>query len=181
MNFDIANFFKCFADQSRIDIINILSSGESYTELISDTLSLTMATVSFHLKKLEAAGIVSSRREQYYIIYTLNNDLLDKKISDIVITTRSEQVNSITESEYEKRIIATFFKHGKLNKIPAQLKKREIVLREILKAFELEREYTEREVNIIIADFNDDFCTLRRAMIEFKLMERKNMIYKRLE
>ncbi|MCL2226054.1 MAG: metalloregulator ArsR/SmtB family transcription factor [Oscillospiraceae bacterium] len=181
MNVDIANFFKCFADQSRIDIINILSSGESYTELISDILSLTMATVSFHLKKLEAAGIVSSRREQYYLIYTLNNDLLDKKLSDIVITTKSERANSITESEYAKKVISTFFQHGKLNKIPAQLKKREIVLREILKAFELEREYTEREVNIIIADFNDDFCALRRAMIEFKLMERENMIYKRLE
>ena len=35
--------------------------------------------------------------------------------------------------------------------------------------------YTEREVNIILADFNDDFCTLRRDMISEGLLERKDM------
>ena len=40
-------------------------------------------------------------------------------------------------------------------------------------------EYTEKEVNLIIADFHDDFCTIRRDLIGFDLMERNNGIYKR--
>ena len=176
INVDTADFFKCFSDRSRLDIINLLVSGESYTELISDRLSLTPATVSFHLKKLEAAGIINSRREQFYIIYSLNKDMLDKKISDFALLEKPEK----KESDFEKKVVSTFFKYGKLVSIPVQQKKREIVLREILKSFEPGREYTEKEVNLIIADFHDDFCTIRRAMIDYKMMERENMIYKRI-
>ena len=177
MNIEVADFFKCFSDKSRLDIISLLASGESYTELISDRLALTPATVSFHLKKLEAAGIVTSRREQFYIIYTLNEEILDKKISELVFSVIPET----KESNFEKNVISTFFKYGKLVSIPVQRKKREIILHEILKAFEPGREYTEREVNLIIADFHDDFATIRREMIGYKLMTRENMIYKRVE
>jgi len=177
MNIEMTDFFKCFSDQSRLDIINLLASGENYTELISDRLSLTPATVSFHLKKLEAAGIVESRREQFYIIYSLNKETLDKKISELVLLAKPEK----NDSDFEKKVISAFFKYGKLVSIPVQQKKREIVLREILKSFEQEREYTEKEVNLIIADFHDDFCALRRDMIDFKLMTRKNGIYKRID
>ncbi|MBL4934501.1 DUF2087 domain-containing protein [Clostridium sp. YIM B02515] len=37
---------------------------------------------------------------------------------------------------------------------------------------------SEKEVNIIIADFHDDFCTIRREMIAFNILERHNNIYK---
>jgi predicted transcriptional regulator len=183
IEFETADFFKCFSDQSRLDIINLLASGENYTELISDRLSLTPATVSFHLKKLEAAGIVNSRREQFYIIYTLNREILDKKISEFVISANPKTKESDFENfdKFEKKVISTFFKYGKLVSIPVQEKKREIVLREILKSFEHGREYPEKEVNLIIADFHDDFCTIRREMIERDMMTRdKKMIYKRV-
>ena len=52
------------------------------------------------------------------------------------------------------------------------------MLKEMAKAFEPGREYTEREVNIIIADFHDDFCTLRREMICENILTRENSIYK---
>ena len=59
----------------------------------------------------------------------------------------------------------------------AKKKEKGVVLEEIAKAFELERIYSEREVNIIIADFHDDFCTLRRDMISEGLLERENGAY----
>lgn len=46
------------------------------------------------------------------------------------------------------------------------------MLEEIAKAFEEGKIYSEREVNIIIADFHDDFCTIRRDMISEGLMTR---------
>ena len=48
---------------------------------------------------------------------------------------------------------------------------------EIAKVFESGRRYTEREVNIIIADFHDDFCTIRRDMISEGLLDRENGQY----
>jgi hypothetical protein len=99
---------------------------------------------------------------------------LDKKLADFICAEKSDN----KESAYEKKIISTFIKYGKLVSIPVQHKKREIVLRVILKEFEADKDYTEREVNMIIADFHDDFCAIRRHMVEFGLMSRKNSIYR---
>lgn len=81
------------------------------------------------------------------------------------------------DAAYRKRVLDTFFEYGKLKAIPAQRKKERIILEEIAKSFEPGKIYSEREVNIIIADFYDDFCTIRRDMIGEKLMDRENGNY----
>ena len=50
-------------------------------------------------------------------------------------------------------------------------------MEEIAKVFEPGRRYTEREVNLLIADFHDDFRTIRRDMIGEKLLAWDNGIY----
>ena len=77
--------------------------------------------------------------------------------------------------------IDAFFEYGKLKAIPAQRKKERIVLEVIADQFEYDRIYTEREVNIIIADFHDDFCTIRRDMISEGLLDRDTKGYWRLK
>ena len=84
------------------------------------------------------------------------------------------------DEAYRKKVIDSFFEYGKLKSIPSQRKKELIVLEEIAKAFETGRDYTEREVNIIIADYNDDFCTIRRDMISEGILTRNKMIYRKL-
>ncbi|MBQ0134391.1 MAG: DUF2087 domain-containing protein [Clostridiales bacterium] len=37
----------------------------------------------------------------------------------------------------------------------------------------------EREVNLIIADYHDDFCSIRRNMIAEHILSRENMIYRK--
>lgn len=89
---------------------------------------------------------------------------------------KSEQkLQEEREEKYRKKVLDSFFEYGKLKAIPVQRKKEKIVLEEIAKAFELEKEYTEREVNIIIADFYDDFCTIRRDMISERILTRKKV------
>ena len=56
--------FKCLADRSRLRIVQSLLREDMYVELLSQRLGLTPATISFHLKKLEEAGLVTSRPEQ---------------------------------------------------------------------------------------------------------------------
>lgn len=50
----------------------------------NEELNLTPATISFHLKKLVDAGAVKSRKEQYYTIYSINNDVFNISILDIL-------------------------------------------------------------------------------------------------
>lgn len=173
--------FKCLADKSRLLILKSLIKEPMYVELLAQRLQLTPPTISFHLKKLEDANIVKSNKEQYYTVYSINEDILKSTIIDFIKEESSEEdIQNQREEEYRKKVIESFFEYGKLKSIPVQRKKRIIVLEEILKAFENNKEYTEREVNIIIADFNDDFCTIRREMVMEKMLTRKDGIYKKV-
>ena len=161
---------KLLADETRLRIINILAEGDSYVELIATKLELTPATVCYHLKKMEAAGMVNCSRAQFYIIYSLNADIFDRPLRELLFTG---DTTTDKEAAYEREVISTFFKYGRLTRLPAQRKKQEIVLREIARRFEPDRDYPEPEVNAIIQTVYDDFCTVRREMIACGLMTRR--------
>ena len=175
------SLFKCLADKSRIQILKSLMEEDMYVERLSERLGLTPATVSFHLKKLVDAGAVTSRKEQYYTIYAINGEVFNVSILDI-LREKSEEKSLQDERDeaYRRKVIDAFFEYGKLKSIPSQRKKELIVLQEIAKSFEPGRDYTEREINIIIADFHDDFCTIRRDMIAEHILVRENSIYRKL-
>ena len=175
------NLFKCLADKSRIQILKSLIQEEMYVERLAERLDLSPPTISFHLKKLEAANAVKSRKDQYYTMYSINEDIFKSSIIDI-LKEKSENLDIQAErdAQYRQKVIDSFFQYGKLKSIPSQRKKKRIILEEIARSFEAGREYTEREVNLIIADYHDDFCTIRRDMISEGLMERKNMIYRKI-
>ena len=173
--------FKCLADKSRLQILKSLMQEDMYVERLAKRLNLTPATISFHLKKLEEAGVVTSRKEQYYTMYSICRQIFETKIIDILREESTEDKLQRERDElYRKKVIESFFEYGKLKSIPSQRKKERIVLEEIVKAFEPGKEYSEREVNIIIADYHDDFCTIRRDMISEGLLERNQMVYRRV-
>lgn len=170
--------FKCLSDKSRLQILKSLTIEDMDVERLAGRLDLTPATISFHLKKLSDAGAVTSYKKQYYTMYSLCKDVFVARIIDIISEKSDEAaLQQQRDADYRKRVIDAFFEYGKLKSIPAQRKKERIILEEIAKAFEPGRIYTEREVNIIIADFHDDFCTIRRDMIGEKIMDRENGQY----
>lgn len=168
---------KLLADETRLRILNILVKEDSYVEKIACELSLTPATICYHLKKMESAGVVNCSRSQFYMIYSLNREIFDKPLFELI---QDEEIVN-TEEKYKKAVISNFFKYGRLTLIPTQRKKREIVLAEILKQFESDREYTEKEVNEIILRYHDDYCTIRREMIAFGMVTRHHETYKRVK
>ena len=175
---DAIKLFKCLADKSRLQILKSLAKEDMYVERLAERLGLTPATISFHLKKLEDAKAVTSYKEQYYTMYSLCKDVFMTNILDI-INEESEVIDEQKQREdaYREKVIKTFFEYGRLKAMPAQRKKQRICLEEIAKAFELHREYDEKEVNEIILKFHDDFCTIRRDMISERIMEREGSTY----
>jgi len=171
--------FKALADQSRLSIITSLMEGPLYVELLSERLKLSPSTISFHLKKLEESDLVYSVKEQYYVVYHVKEEMFDTKLSSLIKIEENTKIEQDTrELEYNKKVIDTFFEYGKLKAIPVQRKKKRIILEQIAKSFESDRTYTEKEVNLIIADYHDDFCTIRREFISEGIFERDNGIYK---
>lgn len=176
------SLFKCLADKSRLQILKSLAVEDMYVERLAERLGLTASTISFHLKKLSDAGAVTSYKNQYYMMYSLNKKIFQTSILEILLQESDDaQKQAQRDANYRKRVIDAFFEYGKLKSIPAQRKKERIVLEAIAEAFDFDRTYSEREVNIIIADFHDDFCTIRRDMISERLLDRNGTEYWRMK
>ena len=168
-----AELFKCLGDETRLRILAILRESDSYVELLADRLSLTPGTVSHHLKKLEACGLVRCSRTQFYMIYSLNPDAAAP-----ILPLLPEMDAGISDEEsYERKVLTAFLKNGRLTTIPAQLKKREIVWRHILAGIAVGQSLTEQEINERIHDFHEDHCTIRREMIACGIMKRDKETY----
>ena len=90
--------FKSLSDMSRLRIVQSLTQGDMYTELLAERLELTPSTVSFHMKKLEEAGLVVSRKEQYYTVYSLNRELLETSLFDVA-SSEAEQIDEQQKRE----------------------------------------------------------------------------------
>lgn len=165
---------KLLADETRLEILGLLLAEDSYVEKIACELSLTPATICYHLKKLESGGVVKCSRSQFYMIYSLNREIFDRPLYELI---QKDTPIMDPGEKYRKEVVSHFFQYGKLTRLPTQRKKREIVLREIAKEFEAGQKYTENEVNEKIHQYHDDHCTVRREMIAFGIMEREKDEY----
>jgi len=170
--------FKALADNSRLMIVNTLMEKPQYVEEIAQRFNLAVSTTSFHLKKLEAAKLVNKEKQQYYSVYSINMKRINNRIKDMVTFENLEKIIQEERIEnYKQKVKNTFFKNGRLTKIPVQHKKRWIVLEAIADKFKHGKKYPENEVNRIIKKSFDDYCTIRRYFIDEKVMERKDSVY----
>jgi hypothetical protein len=81
---------------------------------------------------------------------------------------------------FEAKVLRSFLREGRLVSIPAQEKKKQVVLRYLLDhCFPEDRAYPEREVNQRLALLHPDVAALRRYLVEFRLMTRAAGEYRR--
>jgi ArsR family transcriptional regulator len=76
-----ARWFHALSDETRLEIVQLLSHGERCVCELQDTLDAAQSRLSFHLKTLKDAGLVTDRRDGRWMYYALNRDALDA-ISD---------------------------------------------------------------------------------------------------
>jgi len=170
---ETVSLFKCLADASRLELIRALNDGPKYVELLSELLGRSPSTISFHLKKLEDAGLVEAAKEQYYTVYSLKPKALELRLLDVICPPGAPMdAQAQREQLYREKVLDNLFEYGKLKTIPVQRKKRRIVLEKLAESFEKGRKYPEREVNLLLAQYHDDFCTLRREMVAECIMDR---------
>lgn len=167
-----AQLFKALGNPTRLLIVNLIRLQPRHTEELASILKLSPGTVSHHLSSLSDAGLLSSKKEQYYQVYSLVKGVLDKPLLEVVSMPQPSLDKNVEQDAYTQKVLKTFFKRGRLVKIPSQQKKFVVVIKELVKNFEPEKVYSERDVNIILADFHDDFATLRRGLVDFRMMER---------
>lgn len=172
---DLLSFFKALADENRLKIVGLLARQSYSVGQIAAILGIEVATASHHLARLSKAGLVSSRTDGHYCIYSLEMSNLQNlsrrmlNIQDLQGLSKDVELDA-----YDKKVLASFTNPaGRITAFPAQEKKFLVLLRYVLKAFEPGLRYPEKQVNDILSKFNDDTALLRRSLIEYRFMHRE--------
>jgi ArsR family transcriptional regulator, arsenate/arsenite/antimonite-responsive transcriptional repressor len=63
---------KALADEKRLRIVELLAGGERCVCHLQEELDVAQPLLSFHLKKLKEAGLVTDRREGRWVHYSLD-------------------------------------------------------------------------------------------------------------
>lgn len=67
----LAQLFHALSDETRLDIVRRLADGEKCVCDLQDMLDAAQSRLSYHLKLLKDAGLVSDRREGRWAYYAL--------------------------------------------------------------------------------------------------------------
>ncbi len=172
---ELLEFFKALSDANRLKIIGLLAQNEYSVEQLSGLLGVSVSTTSHHLSILANVGLVSARAEGHFYHYSLKKKVLKTMAEKMLKPENLPQLsNSVDMDGYDKKVLATFLDaEGRIKAFPAQEKKFLVILRHIVKSFEPDKRYKEKEVNEILVRFSDDTASLRRGMVEYHLMDRQ--------
>ena len=173
----LLRFFQVFSNESRLKIIGHLANGEKSVGELADLLALKEPTVSHHLSELKGSGLVEARAEGTMRIYRLDARTLETMSKDIFAQTNLAALVKPSEMTDEERILRTWVKNGRIVDIPAQEKKKQILIRWVAGQIDPERRWTEKEFSEWLKQFNEDYAFLRRYLVDYHYMARENGIY----
>ncbi|AHC19683.1 MULTISPECIES: DUF2087 domain-containing protein [Paenibacillus] len=178
----MVNYHKALADPTRMRILLLLSRGEMHGQALAKKLNLSQPTVTHHASKLREAGLIKERRDKNMVYFTLNPELIrqhaEATVRFIFEKGEGEEEMSELNETLEASVLRNFFsKDGKLRQIPAQYKKKLIVLQMLAEKLEPGRMYPERELNEWIKQYHEDFATIRRELIMHQFMYREREMY----
>jgi hypothetical protein len=174
-NPELLDFFRALADEKRLKIVGFLAQSPCSVTELAQKLGLSVSTTSNHLSMLAYTGLVKAEPDGHYFIYSLQTETLKNMARHLL---QEENLPRLSEGQsedaYERKVLNTFLdREGRIKAFPAQEKKFQVLLRHVLQSFEPRRKYSEKEVNEIMARFNDDTASLRRGMIEYRYMARE--------
>jgi hypothetical protein len=181
----VVGYHKALADPTRIKILILLANGELMGQELAEKLGVTPATITHHATKLRAASLINERRDKNTIYFSLNHYFIKNNATatEHLIYRKGnsnggKDMMQEDQTRMKEAVIKNFFtSEGKLKSLPAQLKKKLIILEHLVSRLEKGRKYNEKEINDFIKTFHEDFATIRREFIMHQFMFRDNQIY----
>jgi predicted transcriptional regulator len=181
----LLQFFKALANENRLKLLGVLADRECGVEELATLLDVKAPTVSHHLGILADLGLVQMRREGNDHLYRLNVDGLHGMSRQVLSSFQAERVAALGDDveydSWERKVLEAFLEGDQITAIPAGYKKSLAVFKWVANRFEMGRRYTEVEVNEIIERHYEDYCMMRREMVDNGLMARDGRTYWRLE
>ncbi len=173
------NFLRVFADPIKLKLLAAICDEALPLHTLARATGVSEAEAMRQIGILKEAGLLS----ETFAVDGFRWQYQPKALFEALAALKNEAKPPGLGDEWtaeEAKVLGDFFSNGRLKTIPAQRKKKDIVVRYLAQRFELGRTYTEQEVNFRLLDFHEDYATLRREMVDGKLMRRENGIYERL-
>jgi predicted transcriptional regulator len=172
---ELLGFFRAMADPRRLTIIGLLARQPYAVEQLSALLGIGESTVSHHLARLAAAGLVSARADGHYSVYSLHEDALAAMARRLLKTDQLPQLaQGVDRASFDRKVLASFSgPDGRFTAFPTQEKKFLVLLRHVLGDFRPGVRYSEKKVNEMLSRYSEDTARLRRSLVEFGFMERE--------
>lgn len=158
------------------NLLKFFHKGYSDSDIVKEQESGSTSTIRNHRFTLREK---EKQAKVFLAIMELLNKKAAKKESLINVhrsATMTDERYATTEQENEQTL-SRYFKEGldgPLTELPSREKKKIVVLKHIVKNFELNRKYSEKEVNEVLKGIYPDFATVRRYLIEYGFMDRKD-------
>ena len=125
----MAGTFKALGDLTRLQIIYLLSTDTSGTLGVSELaarLKISQPAVSQHLKTLKTEGLVESRREGFYIYYTINRERMVEfrkhfeLMSEAVMANCNREMLRRTTRDHTIRACVIFYSYSGITRRVAE-------------------------------------------------------------
>lgn len=177
----LLNFFKVLGNETRLKLLGLLANETRSVGELAAMLDLREPTISHHLHMMREFGLVDVEAAGNVRIYRLNTKFLESMSADLLSQERlANLAQDVVGDEWERKVLKTFLDGERITAIPAQYKKQLVVIKWLVDKFEMDRRYTEREVNEIIKQHHQDSAWFRRSFIDHGLMQRENSVYWRV-
>ena len=172
---ELLAFFKALGEPNRLRIVGLLAQRPYTVEQLGEALGVGDSTVSHHLAHLARAGLVVSRTESYYNLYSLKTEVLSVMAKKLL--AQAQQARPAEEKDldsFDRKVLATFTgSDGRIKAFPMQQKKIRVLLRHLLPSFSHGVRYPEKRVNEILLKYSDDTARLRRWLVDLGYMARE--------
>jgi ArsR family transcriptional regulator, arsenate/arsenite/antimonite-responsive transcriptional repressor len=167
---EMLDFVKAMSHPDRLRIIGVLSQKASTRTELAMRLELPMKEVVDHLADLQQVGAISENAETYAI----NDERLGALAREKLAQERPAYIPSDEWDEKSKKVLkAHLHADGKIKQVPSQPAKLKVILKYLLSQFEMNKNYTEKEVNMILRGFNEDTAGLRRELVDAGMLDRE--------
>lgn len=174
---------KTLADEQRLTMVGLMNDQERTVTVMAGLLGLSEPTVSHHVSRLHAAGLLRLRMAGNQRFYRLNEERLaafKAYAAEIESPVEVEDeaadqswIDALDWNAADKKVLRDYTASGRLTQIPVKDKKWVVILRWLASKFEPGVRYTEKEVNTILTDVHGDYATLRRDLVGFGFMRRE--------
>ncbi len=165
-----ATFAGLLSDEERLRVFAAIALGATTSEDVARAARLDEDRVRTVLPRLVTAGLIDRDKGLRVRLESLDEASRDRP-------PRQRELPGATDDQ--AAVLRNFVEEGRLRSLPARAALRRVVLEYLADRFEPGRAYAEREVNELLGAFHDDYATLRRLLVDERLLERSGGVYRR--